>query len=78
MKAMNRRRVKSLVCQHLENVSGSVLEEFQAIIRDHVKGRHGIYALFKNPEVGRGPQSRPQDRAPIASRAAPPRGSAAR
>ena len=36
-----------LVCQHLENVSREALEKYQDIIKRYVKGRHGIYALFR-------------------------------
>jgi len=35
-----------LVCQHLENISGDVLEEYQDIIRDYVSRRQGVYALY--------------------------------
>jgi hypothetical protein len=36
-----------LVCQHLENISRDALEKHQEIIRNYVKGKHGIYALFR-------------------------------
>jgi len=36
-----------LVCQHLENVSREVLKKHQDIIRNYVRGRHGVYALYK-------------------------------
>ena len=36
-----------LVCQHLENISRKALENYQKIIKDFVKGRHGVYALYK-------------------------------
>lgn len=35
-----------LVCQHLEGVSRKALEDYQGIIKEFVKGRHGVYALF--------------------------------
>jgi predicted GIY-YIG superfamily endonuclease len=35
-----------LVCQHLENISRDALERHQEIIRQYVRGRHGIYALY--------------------------------
>ena len=35
-----------LVCQHLEGISRRALEDYQGIIREFVKGRHGVYALF--------------------------------
>jgi predicted GIY-YIG superfamily endonuclease len=36
-----------LVSQHLENVSREVLKKYQDSIKEHVRGRHGIYALYK-------------------------------
>jgi hypothetical protein len=39
-------RTTPLVCQFLEDISRTVLEEYQDIIRDYTKGRHGIYALY--------------------------------
>lgn len=36
-----------LVSQHLENVSREALEKYQGIIKNYVRGRHGIYALFR-------------------------------
>jgi len=41
------RRQAQLVCQHLENVSRKVLEKYQGIIREYVRGRHGVYALYR-------------------------------
>ncbi len=35
-----------IVCQHLENISRAVLEEHQTIIRQYIRGRHGVYALY--------------------------------
>jgi hypothetical protein len=43
---MPRRRAQ-LVCQHLGNVSGRVLEDCPSIFREFVKGRHGICALYR-------------------------------
>jgi len=40
-------RKGQLVSQHLENVSREALEKYQDIIKNYVRGRHGIYALFK-------------------------------
>ena len=40
-----------LVCQHLENVSGDVLEEYQDIIREYVSRRQGVYALYHEDEL---------------------------
>ena len=43
---MNRRR-QPLVSQFLENVSRTALEEYQDVVRDYVRGRHGIYVLYQ-------------------------------
>ena len=40
-------RRAQLVCQHLENVSRDVLQHYSEIIRAFVRGRHGIYALYR-------------------------------
>jgi len=37
-----------LVHQHLENISAKLLEDYQPIIREYIRGQHGIYALYKN------------------------------
>lgn len=41
-------RKGQLVCQHLENISRKALENYQKIIKEYVKGRHGVYALYRN------------------------------
>jgi hypothetical protein len=41
----------SLVCEQLENLSREALEEYQDIIREFIRGRHGIYALYKNDRL---------------------------
>ena len=40
-------RKGQLVCQHLENISRKALENYQKIIKEYVKGRHGVYALYR-------------------------------
>ena len=40
-----------LVCQHLEHISRDALETYQRIIKSFVKGRHGIYALYKKDKL---------------------------
>jgi hypothetical protein len=35
-----------LVCQHLENIPATELEESQNIIRQYVRHRQGVYALY--------------------------------
>ena len=36
-----------LVSQYLEKISRSVLKDYQAIIREYVARRHGVYALYR-------------------------------
>jgi hypothetical protein len=38
---------KPLVVQHLENLSREVLRNYKEIIREYVKRRHGVYALYR-------------------------------
>ena len=40
-----------LVCQHLENISRDALERHQDIIRQYVRGRHGIYSLYRQHKL---------------------------
>jgi RAMA domain-containing protein len=40
-----------LVCQHLENISGDVLEDYQDIIREYVSRRQGVYALYHDDDL---------------------------
>jgi hypothetical protein len=40
-----------VVCQHLENVSRDALEKYQFIIRDFVRRRQGIYALYRRDKL---------------------------
>jgi hypothetical protein len=35
-----------LVIQHLEKISRAGLEQYEAILRDHVRGKQGVYALY--------------------------------
>ncbi len=44
-------RRKPLVCQFLENISRTALEEYEDIIRDFVRGRHGVYALYRRKKL---------------------------
>jgi len=41
-------KAPQLVRQHLENISGDVLEEYQDIIREYVSRRQGVYALYQD------------------------------
>ena len=43
-----KKRGRHLVDQHLEGISRIALENYQEIIREYVRGRHGVYALYKN------------------------------
>ena len=36
-----------IVCQHLENVSRDALAEYGDVLREQLRGRHGIYALYR-------------------------------
>jgi len=40
-----------LLVQHLENLSRTVLEDFQKIIREYVRGRRGLYALYRRGKL---------------------------
>ncbi len=40
-----------LVCQHLERVSRTALERHQDIIRNFVRRRHGVYALYRKDRL---------------------------
>lgn len=40
-----------LVCQHLENVSRDVLEENEGIVRQYVRHRQGVYALYRRSRI---------------------------
>jgi hypothetical protein len=40
-----------LVCQHLENISRDVLEQHQEIVRNYVRHRQGVYALYRRGKL---------------------------
>lgn len=40
-----------LVYQHLEYISREALERYQDIIRQYIRGRHGIYALYRKGKL---------------------------
>jgi hypothetical protein len=42
---------RPLVSQHLERISGTALDKFQRIIREYVRKRHGIYALYRRDRL---------------------------
>src|SRR5436189_827854 len=45
------RRRRSLVCQHLENISRKALEKYQDVIKDYVRHRQGVYALYRKEKL---------------------------
>ena len=45
------RKRAQLVCQHLENISRAALEEQQDIVRQYVRGRQGVYALYRGTQL---------------------------
>ncbi|MCC6423964.1 MAG: GIY-YIG nuclease family protein, partial [Phycisphaerales bacterium] len=44
-------RQTTLVCQYLENISQEALDNYQDIIRDYIRGRHGVYALYRKGKL---------------------------
>lgn len=40
-----------LVCQHLEDISREALEKHQKIIKQYVRRRNGVYALYKKRKL---------------------------
>lgn len=40
-----------LVCQHLEHLNRAVLERYQRIIRNYVRNREGVYALYRRGKL---------------------------
>jgi Restriction Enzyme Adenine Methylase Associated len=40
-----------LVCQHAEKLSRAFLVKYQRIIRDYVRQRHGVYALYRKGKL---------------------------
>jgi hypothetical protein len=47
---MKKRRAV-LVVQHLERVAGAALDEFPEALRDFVRGRNGVYALYNGDRL---------------------------
>jgi predicted GIY-YIG superfamily endonuclease len=46
-----KRRVRKLVTQHLENISRKALEDYQRNIQDYIKGKQGVYALYRGDRL---------------------------
>ncbi|HVL90282.1 MAG TPA: DUF2924 domain-containing protein [Actinomycetota bacterium] len=44
-------RRQPLVSQYLENLSSDVFELYQDVIKRYARGRHGIYALYRNDRL---------------------------
>lgn len=44
-------RRSTLVTEHLENISRAALERYQRIVRDYVRNRNGIYALYRRGKL---------------------------
>lgn len=42
---------KQLVCQYLENISRRALGEHQHIIKEYIRRRHGVYALYRKDKL---------------------------
>jgi hypothetical protein len=40
-----------LVVQHLEGIAGAALDEYPAVIREFIRGRNGVYALYKRDRL---------------------------
>ncbi len=45
------KRSSQLVSQHLENISRKMLEDHQDVIRSFVRGRYGIYAMYRRGKL---------------------------
>jgi hypothetical protein len=50
LKSMPKRR-KQLVIEFLENVKREVLEDYQQLIREYIKGKTGVYALYRGDRL---------------------------
>lgn len=48
---MKRKKQSNLVCQYLESISRTALEKYQEIIKKYVRGRHGIYSLYRKNKL---------------------------
>jgi len=48
--AMSKKKT-ALVAQHLEKISREALKRYQDVVRQYVRGRHGIYALYRKDKL---------------------------
>ncbi len=44
-------KTTQLVCQHLENISREALEKHESIVRQYVRRRQGVYALYRRRKL---------------------------
>lgn len=44
---MVEKKNRGLLIQHLETVSWRVMEEYQEIIQDMIRGKSGVYVLYR-------------------------------
>lgn len=51
MARSRRRRNRGLVRHHLEKVSARLLEKYEDLLRDHIRGENGIYALYDRGQL---------------------------
>lgn len=45
------RRKSHLVVQHVERMARRILEEHPDVVREYVKGKRRVYALYKGPRL---------------------------
>lgn len=45
------RRAKHLVTEYLENISRKALEDYQQLVREYIKGKTGVYALYRGDRL---------------------------
>jgi len=48
---MKRKQTVSLVSQYLENISRKALEKYQSVIKEYVRNRRGVYALYRKNKL---------------------------
>jgi hypothetical protein len=46
-----RKQGARLVAQHLEGIAGAALDEYPDVIREFIRGRNGVYALYKRDRL---------------------------
>ena len=48
---MPKKKKQDLLIKHLEDISWHVLEEYQSLIREMIRGRSGVYALYRRGKL---------------------------